>query len=145
MLCHSRHRRNLRSRFSLLQTKEQKEKFYKTLLVRKRKAWSDLLKELRRIGLAMNIKPEVLEQQSNPRWLREQPVAETLAEDVRPFDNSEVYLLRMTKLLPDLRATLSNHHTDIGTRELQRGTGLVESAFSLAVEARARCASFLGA
>ncbi|KAI1794980.1 midasin [Ganoderma leucocontextum] len=117
--------------------KEQKEKFHKSLLVRKRKAWSDLLKELRRIGLAMNIKPEVLEQQSNPRWLREQPVVEELVQAVGPFDKSEVYLLRMTKLLPDLRAALSNHHPDIGTRDLQRGTGLVESAFSLAIEARA--------
>ncbi|TBU59248.1 midasin [Dichomitus squalens] len=118
-------------------TKEQKDKFHKSLLVRKRKAWSDLLKELRRIGLAMNIKPEVLEQQSNPRWLREQPVVVKLAEDVGPFDKSESYFLRLTKLLPDLRAALSNHHPDIGTRDLQRGSGLVESAFSLAVEARA--------
>ncbi|KAM5539433.1 hypothetical protein V8D89_006885 [Ganoderma adspersum] len=118
-------------------TKEQKEKFHKSLLVRKRKAWSDLLKEFRRIGLAMNIKPEVLEQQSNPRWLREQPVVEEVVQDVGPFDKSEVYLLRMTKLLPDLRAALSNHHPDIGIRDLQRGTGLVESAFSLAIEARA--------
>ncbi len=120
-------------------TKEQKEKFYKSLLVRKRKAWSDLLKELRRIGLAMSIKPEVLEQQSNPRWLREQPVVEEAVQDVGPFDKSEVYLLRMTKLLPGLRAALSNHHPDVGIRDLQRGTGLVESAFSLSIEARARC------
>ena len=119
-------------------TKEQKEKFHKSLLVRKRKAWSDLLKELRRVGLAMNVKPEVLEQQSNPRWLREQPVVKEVVQDVGPFDKSEVYLLRMTKLLPDLRAALSNHHPDIGIRDLQRGTGLVESAFSLAIEARAR-------
>lgn len=115
--------------------KEQREKFLKALLVRKRKAWSDLLKELKRIGLAVNMKPEVLEQQSNPRWLREQPVTDAT---IGPLDKSEAYLLRLSKLLPDLRTRLGNHHPDIGTRDLQRGTNLVESAFSLAIEARTR-------
>ncbi|RDX53520.1 midasin [Lentinus brumalis] len=118
-------------------SKEQREKFQKTLLVRKRKAWSDLLKELKRIGLAFNIKPEVLEQQSNPRWLREQPHLIEPKGDLGPFDKSEGYFLRLTKLLPDLRAALGNHHPDIGTRDLQRGTNLVESAFSYAVDTRA--------
>ncbi|KAH9924312.1 midasin [Epithele typhae] len=117
-------------------TKEQKEKFYKALLVRKRKAWSDLLKELKRIGLAVNMKPEVLEQQSSPRWLREQRIAEH-DEALPHFDKSEKYLMRLTKLLPELRASLSSHHDDIGLRDLQRGTNLVESAFSFALEARA--------
>ncbi|KAI9068715.1 midasin [Trametes sanguinea] len=118
-------------------TGEQREKAQKALLVRKRKAWSDLLKELKRIGLAMNVKPEVLEQQSNPRWLREQPVVADMRAAVGPFEKSETYLLRLSKLLPDLRSSLSNHNPDVGTRDLQRGTNLVESAFSLAVEARA--------
>ncbi|KAH9891844.1 midasin [Cubamyces lactineus] len=115
----------------------QREKAQKAILVRKRKAWSDLLKELKRIGLATNVKPEVLEQQNNPRWLREQPVITGSEPLPGPFDKSETYLLRLSKLLPDMRATLANHNPDIGTRELQRGTSLVESAFSLAVEARA--------
>ena len=118
-------------------SKEQREKFHKALLVRKRKAWSDLLKELKRVGLAVNVKPEVLEQQSNPRWLREQPLLVEQTSDLGPFDKSEVYFLRLTKLLPDLRTTLGSHHPDIGTRDLQRGTNLVESAFSFAVDARA--------
>ena len=118
-------------------TKVQKEKFYKSLLVRKRKAWSDLLKELKRIGLAVNMKPEVLERQSNPRWLREQPVSEDLEHVRSPFGKSETYLFRLTKLLPELRAALASHHDDIGLRDLQRGTSLVESAFSLAVDTRA--------
>ncbi|KAI0631943.1 midasin [Trametes polyzona] len=117
-------------------TGEQRDKAQKALLVRKRKAWSDLLKELKRIGLAVNVKPEVLEQQSSPRWLREQPVLTCTHVAVGPFEKSESYLLRLSKLLPDLRARLSEHSPDIGTRDLQRGTGLVESAFSLAVEAR---------
>ncbi|CDO69902.1 hypothetical protein BN946_scf184884.g61 [Trametes cinnabarina] len=118
-------------------TGEQRDKAQKALLVRKRKAWSDLLKELKRIGLAMNVKPEVLEQQSNARWLREQPIVVDPQTAVGPFEKSETYLLRLSRLLPDLRSSLSNHNPDIGTRDLQRGINLVESAFSLAVEARA--------
>ena len=118
-------------------TKEQKEKFFKSILVRKRKAWSNLLKELKRIGLSVNMKPEVLEQQSNSRWIREQPIVEVSVHTQGPFEKSEKYLLRLTKLLPDLRAALVGHHDDIGLRDLQRGTNLVESAFSLAVETRA--------
>ncbi|KAI0822070.1 midasin [Trametes gibbosa] len=120
-------------------TGEHRDKAHKALLVRKRKAWSDLLKELKRIGLATNMKPEVLEQQCSARWLREQPVITDSWPLSAPFEKSEAYLLRLSKLLPDLRATLSNHNQDIGTRELQRGTSLVESAFSLAIEARKWC------
>ncbi|KAI0769070.1 midasin [Trametes elegans] len=125
-------------------TGEQRDKAYKALLVRKRKAWSDLLKELKRVGLAMNVKPEVLEQQGNPRWLREQPALASSHASLGPFEKSEMYLLRLSKLLPDLRSKLVNHNPDIGTRELQRGTSLVESAFSLAVEARASAVAASG-
>ncbi|KAI0373653.1 midasin [Pilatotrama ljubarskyi] len=118
-------------------TGDQRTKAQKALLVRKRKAWSDLLKELKRIGLATNVKPEVLEQQSNPRWLREQPILADRHTLPATFEKSEAYLLRLSQLLPDLRAALANHSPDIGTRELQRGTSLVESAFTLAVDARA--------
>ncbi|KAI0754666.1 midasin [Daedaleopsis nitida] len=117
-------------------TAEQRAKFHKALGVRKRKAWSDLLKELKRIGLNANVKPEVLEQQSNARWLREHPLIEPTKESMGPVEKIEVYLLRLTKLLPDLRTSLGNHHPDMGTRDLQRGTNMVASGFSLAIDAR---------
>ncbi|KAH9936525.1 uncharacterized protein B0H18DRAFT_1206806 [Fomitopsis serialis] len=52
----------------------QRVKFLKSLRSRKRRAWSDLLKELKKIGLSVNVKPELLEQLRNLRWLREQEV-----------------------------------------------------------------------
>ncbi|KAI0667730.1 midasin [Trametes maxima] len=118
-------------------TGEQRDKALKALLVRKRKAWSDLLKELKRVGLATSVKPEILQQQSSARWLREQPVVSQTEVTLGPFDRSETYLLRLSKLLPDLRAAIGDHNPDIGTRDLQRGISLVESAFALAVETRA--------
>ncbi|KAI0647852.1 midasin [Trametes meyenii] len=118
-------------------TGQQRDKAQKALLVRKRRAWSDLLKELKRVGLATSVKPEILQQQSNARWLREQPAATSTEITLGPFDRGEAYFFRLSKLLPDLRAALVDHNPDIGTRDLQRGMNLVESAFALAVETRA--------
>lgn len=50
---------------------EKRDKQQKALMVRKRKAWSDLLKELKRAGFSINVKPDVLRQQSDARWIRD--------------------------------------------------------------------------
>ncbi|KAJ7727643.1 hypothetical protein DFH07DRAFT_999822 [Mycena maculata] len=56
---------------------EKQEKQQKALMVRKRKAWSDILKELKRAGFAVNVKPDVLREQSDARWIREQPILQS--------------------------------------------------------------------
>ncbi|THH20578.1 hypothetical protein EW146_g790 [Bondarzewia mesenterica] len=123
--------------------KERKEKQLKGILVRKRKAWSDLLKELKRIGFAVNVKPEVSERQRNECWIREQPVVLSPRPD--PFDVSKVehYFHRLQSLLPEVRAALSGHHPDLPTRELQRGVLLLESGFSVALGVRAQLVTML--
>ncbi|KAF9242636.1 midasin nuclear AAA ATPase [Melanogaster broomeanus] len=116
-------------------TKEKREKYKKNLLLRKRKAWSDLLKELKRGGLASNLKPEVLNQLRDECWIREQPLMP--ANDVTAStEKGEYYFDRLRGCLPALRNVLSNHHSDLGTRDLDRGITLVESGFSLALEGR---------
>jgi len=123
---------------------EKRLKLQKGLLVRKRKAWSDLLKELKHAGLAANVNPEVLRQNADPRWLREQPIISYLPEIAFPTEKSENYYLRLCGLLPELRASLSNHHPDLTTRELQRGLGFLESVFSTAINLRSRYVRFGG-
>lgn len=113
----------------------QRQKLQKALLTRKRKAWSDLLKELKRIGLAANIKPEVLEQHRSKRWLREQPIL-TLLPNLPSIERLESYLNRLGTSLPELRALLSNHHSDLSTRELYRGIMFLESGFAMALDNR---------
>ncbi|OBZ68834.1 Midasin [Grifola frondosa] len=124
-------------------TSTERRKLEKSLLVRKRKAWSDLLKELKRVGFAANVKPEILERQRDPRWLREQPLLIRQTDGFEAITKGEDYLYRLANLLPDLRATLSSHHQDLSTRELQRGIMLLESGFTMALDARACLADAL--
>ena len=119
-------------------TTERRAKQQKALTVRKRKAWSDLLKELKRGGLSPSIKPEVLRQQMDLRWLREQSVISRVSELAPLIERSENYYMRLCGCLPEIRSSVSNHHSDLTTRELQRGILLLESGFSIAVDLRSR-------
>ncbi|KAG6906152.1 hypothetical protein DXG01_015659, partial [Tephrocybe rancida] len=117
---------------------EKRRKQQKTLLVRKRKAWSDLLKELKRAGFAVNVKPGVLRQNANSLWLREQPIMPEVNETFLSTTKGEDYFNRLHGLLPDLRSSTSNHHSDLTTRELQRGIMFIESGFSMGIDLRSR-------
>lgn len=117
---------------------EKREPKQKALLVRKRKTWSDLLKELKRAGFAANMKPDVLRQQGDARWIREQPIMPTVAEMAISTEKVETYFTKLHGALPDLRAAVSSHHPDLTTRELQRGIMLLESGFSMAIDLRSR-------
>ena len=110
----------------------------KALLVRKRKAWNDLLKELKRTGLSANPKPSVLQNLADECWLREQPILVDTDEKQLSTDRIEVYFSRLQEMMPRLRSSLSNHHPDMTTRELQRGIMLLQSSFSLAIDLRHR-------
>ncbi|KZV73642.1 hypothetical protein PENSPDRAFT_268056 [Peniophora sp. CONT] len=122
---------------------ERRGKLAKALLVRKRKAWSDLLKELKRIGMAYNVQPQVLEQQRSARWLREQPVVPSTDNAVADVALMDTYYMRLLGLLPQLRSSLSSHNEDIQTRELLRGVNLLESGLAFALDARSRLADGL--
>ncbi|KAJ7625290.1 midasin nuclear AAA ATPase [Mycena polygramma] len=119
---------------------EKREKQQKALMVRKRKAWSDLLKELKRAGFTANVKPDVLRQQSDARWIREQPILQCAAEASATVVKGEDYYNRLNGTLPDLRSSLSGHHPDLITRDLQKGVMFVESVFAMAVDSRSRLA-----
>jgi midasin len=115
-------------------TKEKRAKYVKGLLVRKKKALSDLLKELKRAGLAANMKPEVLAELKDECWIREQPLI--TPESSIPVEKGEYYFDRLRGALPAVRVLLSDHHSDISTRDLSRGITFVESGYSLALKAR---------
>ena len=121
-------------------TKERREKYKKNLLLRKRKAWSDLLKELKRGGLAYNVKPDILNKLRDECWIRDQPLMPA-SSAMAPVEKAEHYFDRLRGCLPALRKVLSDHHSDVGTRDLSRGISLVESGYSLALEGRSGYAS----
>ena len=122
-------------------------KILKGLLTRKRRALGDLLKELKRIGLSTNVRPNVL--------ARQQSLATLHALDllVRPsslqpsaissLNRIENYHFRLLITMPDLRNSLRDHHADLLTRELQRSIGFVESTLAVALDNRIRFVLFL--
>jgi midasin len=119
-------------------TAERREKLWKALLVRKRKAWSDFAKEFKRIGLATKVQSTILLQQKNDRWLREQPSPVIGVGSFADVQNSEQHFVRLQGLLPRLRATLADHHGDVSTQELQRSIMLLESALSTSLSCRSK-------
>jgi len=115
-----------------------REKLRKGLLVRKRKALADMLKELKRMGLASNVKPDILRQNMDQRWIREQPIMPIIPQSEFMLQKGEIYFVKLSGFLPALRASLSDHHSDLNTRELHRGSMFLESGFSMAVDLRSR-------
>ncbi|KAH9179366.1 midasin [Lactarius sanguifluus] len=124
-------------------TAERRSKLWKALMVRKRKAWSDFAKELKRAGLSTGVRSTVLLQQKNDRWLREQPFPVTADCHHASVRSSEWYFVRLQGLLPQLRASLANHHEDVSTQELRRSIMLLESALSLSLSCRSDLATSL--
>lgn len=110
----------------------------KNLLSRKRKAWSDFMKEMKRAGLSANVKPDILTQQQSLRWLREQPVLTSSPGLASIVGDVEDYFYKLLRIMPEIRGTLSNHHNDLSTRELQRALMFVESCFTFALRSRTR-------
>ncbi len=118
---------------------EKRTKWSKALLVRKRKAWSDLLKELKRAGFATNLKSETLQHHQDSRWIREQPALPSVDSRFHALlIKGENYFHRLEEAMKDLRTSIPTHHSDLTTRELQRGVVFLESCFGMAIESRAR-------
>lgn len=115
-----------------------KTKIQKNLLTRKKKACSDIMKELKRAGIPANVRPEVLQQQGSQRWSREQPIRTRTRRERVTIVKTDEYLYRVLGEMPDLRASLSSHHPDIPKRDLQRATLHAEGLLSLATRTRAR-------
>ena len=121
-------------------SQEKRLKDHKALLVRKKKAFSDYLKELKRSGLSSNVKPEVLTQNRSQRWVREQPILSAPAHWTTWSTKGEGYFYRVASLLPEVRIATGRHHHDITSYEHQRAVGFLESSFSNSLALRSRWA-----
>jgi midasin len=118
-------------------------KHQKSLLVQKRKAWSDLLKELKRGGLSASVRPDILRQQSILLWIREQPILPLSTSMKTAIEKAENYYNRFHSSMVQLRALLSSHHPDVSTRDLKRGVMYLESCFNIALDTRSWCVNTL--
>ena len=118
--------------------KEKRQKGLKALLVRKRKAFSDYMKELKRSGLSSNVKPEVLSQNRSQCWIREQPILLVPSHWTTWSTKGEDYFYRIVPFLGEVRLAAGKHHQDITSSEYQRAVGLLESTFSKSLASRSR-------
>ena len=118
--------------------REKRQKGFKALLVRKKKAFSDYMKELKRGGLSSNVKPEVLSQNRSQRWIREQPIISVPSHCTAWSTKGEDYFYRVVSLLGEVRLAAGKHHQDLTSSEYQRAMGLLESVFSNSLVSRSR-------
>jgi len=107
---------------------------HKTLMMRKRKAWIDLLKELKRAGFSARVTPDVQNQLEDKVHLYDRQLVEVKAGS--PFYDSSSkcgeYLDKILQLLPELRGLLSSHHTDVNPLEIQRAYGFLQNVSAMA-------------
>ncbi|GAC98481.1 hypothetical protein PHSY_006075 [Pseudozyma hubeiensis SY62] len=127
-------------------SKEDNEKAIKNLTARKRKAWSDLLKELRRVGLSSFVKTDmaamnqsVMHIYTRPALLQVCPAS--LSDE--PFSTLERLFFRLLAALPKVRDSLQSHSPDLSTAELQRGVNYIEHITHLVLKERDRMHSEL--
>ncbi|KAG8764007.1 hypothetical protein FRC12_008338 [Ceratobasidium sp. 428] len=127
------------SEATIPENSETRERHIKALVSRKRRAWGDLLKELKRLGLAVAVTADTLSQQEDRATL----LSLSLNSDNHGVFSSAVLksnkqFVRLLEVIPDMRMSLHQHHSDISTRDFHRASSLVESSFSIVIEARKR-------
>lgn len=122
-------------------SKEDNEKAIKNLTARKRKAWSDLLKELRRVGLSSFVKTDMAAMNQSVMHIYTRPALlsacpESLSDE--PFSTLERLFFRLLAALPKVRDSLQSHSADLSTAELQRGVNYIEHVTHLVLQERDR-------
>ncbi|QRV86470.1 AAA domain protein [Ceratobasidium sp. AG-Ba] len=116
---------------------EARERQIKALISQKRRAWSDLLKELKRLGLSSAVTTETLEQQADRARLL--LLALHLDDKSSLYDSvlaANKHFVKLLEIMPSMRESFRRHHPDISTHDFRRASNLVESSFSLVIESR---------
>lgn len=127
--------------------KKEEEKLVKHLETRKRKAWSDLLRELKRIGLTVSsIDGVSADKITRASFIYSLPIVEDRHGMDHVTEANRIHY-RLLSLLPVLRATISSttRNPDIHVSQLQRGLCFVENAFVASLAERRKLSSVLSA
>lgn len=137
-----------------LGAKEGREQRVKSLVTRKRRAWIELLRELKRVGLSPTPVPAVVARLSDAGFVYSlQTSRELLLMSEQHLDSSrrdqilrsDSYHYRLLSQLPTIHSAPSTHHTDISTREVQRIVGSIESLVSISFDNRGQLLSAVAA
>lgn len=123
---------------------EENKSTVKSLTAQKHRAWGDLLKELKRLGLSPNLRADLAGLLRDSSRLFQFPNLMTLnGEGVSLSDTlcelipkADTYHYRVLGLLPRLRVSLAMHAEDVSTRDLTRALNFVESAMAVTLKQR---------
>ncbi|SCZ88717.1 BZ3500_MvSof-1268-A1-R1_Chr2-1g04590 [Microbotryum saponariae] len=124
---------------------EGRDQRLKSLIARKRRAWIELLREMKRVGLSPSPAPAIVDRLKDaghvytlpsPRRVFSLDVSLLPEDQRRLLREVDDYHYRMTSELPALRACPANHHDDVSTREVQRAIGSIESGVAMSFDSR---------
>lgn len=124
-------------------SKEEREKQAKTLMDRKRKAWSSLLAEVKRIGLSPRPSTAVVHDLSDMAMLFNTGPLSSSAFEQMPecrdlMQDLDTYFYRLCALMPQVRSAASQHHPDVIPSQLQAAAGSLDSALKMIHAARSQ-------
>ena len=123
---------------------EDNEKAIKALATQKRRAWADLLRELRRLGLTSGVSADVLARNRDAATVYAIPAPRGgCASEALATDTADAYHVALLAQLPRVRAATASPQRDVPTLELQRALAYIEHAAGHTHALRRRAAHFL--
>lgn len=120
------------------------EKAIKSLASQKRRAWSELLRELRRLGLSSGVSADVLARNRDAAAVYGIPAPRGgCASEALATDAADAYHLALLAQLPRVRAATASPQGDVPVPELQRALAYIEHATGHNHALRRRTAHYL--
>lgn len=128
--------RELRAEAPTGTTKEERQKQGNALMDRKRKAWSSLLAETKRIGLSARPSTTLVQALSRMSILFDAgPFCECPSKAVEQcptvLKSLDSYFYRFCAIMPQVRLAAAQHHPDVLPSQLQGAAGFLDSALKL--------------
>ncbi|KAK0546374.1 AAA ATPase midasin [Tilletia horrida] len=121
---------------------EENAKIVKQLTVRKQRAWTDLLKEQRRLGLSSYQNADKIAALTDPVQIFGLPTLRTFValpdSTIRDLERAERYHWRLLTSIPRSHDALQNRSEDVPVGELLKGIHFVEHGIVLALKERSR-------
>ena len=128
-----------------LGAEEGREQRVKNLIERKRRAWRDLLNELKRVGISPSPAPKVVARLEDAGAVYSLTPSHallaldqaTVGGDVHPrVVKADAYHYRQLAELPTLKTFPAAHHADVRTPDVQRALGHIQSGIHLTFDQR---------
>ncbi|KZF21610.1 midasin [Xylona heveae TC161] len=116
-------------------TKDNKEEV-KHLKSRKRKLFSDTLKEMRQMGYKSNLNAATLEKQASVSTIFATTISLPTGLDLPAAVSAEGYLYRLLDFMPRVRESSREHSGDLTGAEVARSVGFLEGMLNASINQR---------